>query len=702
MKRFLALLLFAGVCLNMSGCGKTVPPVAKIVPHEMTEHGNTRVDNYYWMREREDPQVIAYLEAENEYVKKKMKHTEKLQEKLFEEIKGRIKKNDESVPYREDGDYFYTRYEEGKEYQIYCRRRGSGSAPEEILLDVNELVVGDGFLSVQGVNISSGKDLLVIGIDRVGRRFYDLHFKDLSTGKMLADVIPAVTPYGAWANDNRTYFYTAKDPETLRPHQVWRHRLGTDASEDELIFEEKDSTFSCYAHKSKSKEYLFITSEQTLSSEVRYLKADDPGGEFRILQAREADHEYSVDHHAGRFYIRTNWQATNFRLMETPVVNTAKRNWREVIAHRDDVYLGGYELFDEFLVLTERAAGLNRLRVKPWNGEGEHYIEFAEPAYDAWIDVNREFDTTVLRYEYTSPITPNTVFDYDMRTREQTLMKRDEVVGGFDADAFTVERLFVTARDGEWVPLSLVYPKTLVRDGSSPFYLYGYGSYGSSESATFSAARLSMLERGFGMAIAHIRGGQEMGRRWYDDGKLMKKWNTFYDFIDCAQFMIDECYSSPDRLFAWGGSAGGLLTGVVLNEAPQLFKGVLSDVAFVDVITTMLDETIPLTTGEYDEWGNPNEKAAYDYMLSYSPYDQVKAQDYPNMLMTAGLHDSQVQYWEPAKWVAKLRAMKTDENLLLFKTNMDAGHGGQSGRFRRYRETALSYAFMLDLVGIKE
>ncbi len=702
MKHIPLFLIIIGACLTMNGCGKVEPPIAKIVPHEMVKHGHERVDDYYWMRDRENPEVIAYLEAENKYTESAMKHTRNLQDDLFDEIKGRIKKDDASVPYFEDGYYYYARYEEGKEYSIYCRRLGSLDAPEEVLLDVNDFVEGEDYLAIRGVKVSFGKDLLAFGIDRVGRRFYDLHFKDLKTGKLLDDVIPGVTPYTAWANDNRTLFYTAKDPETLRYDRIFRHVLGTDTAEDVLIYKEEDSTFGCWVEKTKSREYLLISSEQTLSTEFRFLAADDPEGEFALLLPREANHEYWVDHYAGRFYIRTNWKAKNFRLMETPVTNTEKRNWREITPNRSDVYLAGYELFKDHLVLTERFEGLNRLRIIPWSGEGEHYIEFAEPAYSARVSTNPEFDTQVLRYRYSSMITPSSVYDYDMRTQRKTLMKQDEVLGGYDAGDYKVERIFAIARDGERVPISLVYPKTLKRDGSSPFHLYAYGSYGHSMSASFSASRLSLLERGFGYAIAHVRGGQEMGRQWYEDGKLLKKWNTFNDFIDCGQYLVEQNYTSPDRLFASGGSAGGLLTGVIVNEAPELFKGVISDVPFVDVITTMLDETIPLTTGEYDEWGNPGDKTQYDYMLSYSPYDQVKAQAYPNMLMTAGLHDSQVQYWEPAKWVAKLRAMKTDDNLLIFKTNMDAGHGGQSGRFRRYHETALAYAFMLDLAGIEK
>jgi oligopeptidase B len=691
-----ALVLCVGVLIT--GCSAPEAPIAEVKPHQMEAHGQMRVDNYYWLRDRENPEVIAYLEAENSYLAAGMKHTEKLQDEIFEEIKGRIKKDDSSVPYLEAGDYRYTRFEEGKEYRIHCRRRGGLDAPEEILLDENELATDEGFFSLRSLRISSDKKLLAFGVDRVGRRFYTLHFKDLASGELLPDVIPDVSANLVWAADNRTVFYARKDPDTLRPYQILRHVLGTDPADDVLVYEEQDETFACWLSKSKSRDYLFINSDQTLSSEVRYLAATDPTGEFRVILPREEKHEYSVEHLAGRFYIRTNWEAENFRLMATPVMNTEKRNWREVVGHREDTLLVSFELFSDYLVLTERFEGLDRLRVSPWSGEGEHYIEFSEPAYMAYVSRNLEMDSHTLRYGYTSMTTPSSTFDYDLRSREQVLLKQDEVLGDYEAADYKVERLFAEARDGERVPISIVYPKGFPRDGVGPLYLYAYGSYGGSMSATFSASRLSMLERGFAFAIAHVRGGQEMGRRWYDEGKLLKKWNTFHDFIDCAQFLIDEGYTSSDRLFAMGGSAGGLLTGVVLNEAPELFRGVISDVAFVDVVTTMLDESIPLTTGEYDEWGNPNVKEYYDYMLSYSPYDQVKAQAYPHMLMTAGLHDSQVQYWEPAKWVAKLRTMKTDDNRLYLKTNMEAGHGGQSGRFRRYRETALAYAFMLDLL----
>jgi oligopeptidase B len=687
-----------GMVVVITGCESATPPVAKIQPKELVAHGDVRVDDYFWLKEREHPDVIAYLEAENEYLDKMMRHTRKLQDELFEEIKGRIKPNDETVPYLLEGYYYYSRYEEGKEYAIHCRKRGDLEAPEEITLDGNRLAEGHEYFALRGLQVSSGRDILAFGSDTFGRRFYTLRFKNLVTGKMLPDVIPDVTGRLAWANDNKTLFYSRQDPETLRPYQIYRHVLGSDVGDDVLVYQEDDETFRCYVYKTKSRELIMIASSQSLSDEYRYLDATDPTGTFTLIQPRERNHEYSVDHYAGRFYFRTNWNAENFRLMESPVSDPGKANWREVIPHREDVYLSSFEIFADFLVLSERRDALNHLRVIPWDGSQEHDLDFGEPAYLAYISTNTEFDTTVLRYGYSSMTTPRSVFDYDMIRREKTLMKQDEVVGGFDSSAYRTERLWATARDGTRVPISIVYPRELQRDGSSPLLLYGYGSYGASMDATFSSARLSLLERGFAYAIAHVRGGQELGRRWYEDGKLLRKKNTFNDFIDCAEYLVAEGYTSNDRLFAMGASAGGLLMGAVLNMRPDLFQGVVAHVPWVDVVTTMFDSSIPLTTSEYDEWGDPNDKEYYDTMLSYSPYDNVEAKDYPNLLVTTGLHDSQVQYWEPAKWVAKLRALKTDDNLLLLKTIMEAGHGGATGRFKRHKETALSYAFMLDLV----
>ena len=519
---------------------------------------------------------------------------------------------------------------------------------------------------------------------------------------MLGDVIPEVTGGMAWANDNKTLFYAKQDPATLRSYRIYRHVLGTDVSKDKLVYEETDDTFSCYVWKTKSKKFVFIGSFHTLSSEFRYVPADAPSGEFTVFLPRERDHEYSLDHYQDDFYVRTNYKAKNFRLMKTSVDKTDKRHWRDVIGHRDDVLLESFEIFEDYLVVEERENGLIQLRVRPWSGKKEHYLDFGEPAYLAYISTNPEFKTDMLRFVYTSMTTPRTTYDYNMVTRDKTLLKQDEVLGGFDSKNYKTERLYAKVRDGARVPVSLVYRKGIRKDGDNPLVLYGYGSYGNSLDASFNASRLSLLDRGFVYAIAHIRGGQELGRDWYENGKLLKKKNTFMDFIDCAEYLIDQKFTNSDKLFAMGGSAGGLLIGAVVNMRPELFHGVVTRVPFVDVVTTMLDESIPLTTGEYDEWGNPNQKEYYEYMLSYSPYDNVEAKDYPNLLITTGLHDSQVQYWEPAKWVAKLRAMKTDHNRLLIKTNMDAGHGGASGRYKRYRDTAFQYAFLLDLVGYSE
>lgn len=678
------------------------PPVAEKIPKELTIHGDTRVDDYYWLNERDNPQVIDYLTAENAYKDAVMKHTESFQKKLYDEIVGRIKKTDMSVPYKDSGYYYYSRYEEGGEYRIYCRRKGTMEAEEEILLNVNEMAEGHAYYSVAGFTVSSNNNLIAFGVDTVSRRKYTIHFKNLKTGEILADKIPITSGRAAWANDNNTVFYALKDDETLRSYKILKHVLGTDTSSDKEVFEEKDVTFSAYVYKTKSKKYLFIGSGSTLSSEYRFLDAAKPDGKFKIIQPREKDLLYGVAHYKDKFYIRTNYKAKNFRLMATPVNRTTKGNWKEVIPHRDDVLLQGFEVFKDFLVVNERINGLPNLRIMRWDKKGEHYLDFGEETYSAYIAYNPEFDTDVLRYGYTSMTTPRSVFDYNMNTKEKTLLKQQEVIGDFDSNNYHAERLYATARDGTKVPISLVYRKGLEKNGDNPLLLYGYGSYGASMDAGFSSVRLSLLDRGFVYAIAHIRGGQEMGRYWYDEGKLLKKKNTFTDFIDCAEHLIAEKFTNPDMLFAQGGSAGGLLIGAVVNMRPDLFKGVTAAVPWVDVITTMLDPNVPLTTSEYDEWGDPNKKEYYDYMLSYSPYDNVEAKDYPAMLVTTGLHDSQVQYFEPAKWVAKLRALKTDNNILLLDTDMESGHGGASGRFRRYKRTALQYAFFMDQVGIEK
>lgn len=678
------------------------PPMAKMVPTKLEKHDHIRMDNYYWLRERENPEVIKYLKVENDYTKTVMAHTEGLEQVLFEEIKGRVKQTDMSVPYKLDDYYYYTRYEEGKEYPVYCRKKASLESTEELMIDGNALAEGHEYFSIGSYVVSAGQDILAYAVDTVGRRIYSIYFKNLTTGELLPDVIPHTTGNMDWADDNATVFYSKQDPDTLRSYQIYRHVLGTDPIQDQLVYEEADETFSVQVFKTKSKQYLMIASFQTLSSEYRYVDAQNPTGPFTVFVPREHEHEYEVDHYQDRFYIRTNDHAKNFRLMTTPTTATGKEHWQEVVPHRQDVLLEDFELFRDHLVLEERKQGLVHIRIIPWGGGEEHELDFGEPAYLTYLSDNYEFNTPILRFAYTSMTTPNSIYDYDMVAREKALLKQEEVLGGFDLTNYQTERQHARADDGTEIPISLVYRKGITKDGQNPLLLYGYGSYGLSMDASFSSPRVSLLDRGFVFAIAHIRGGEELGRSWYEDGKLLNKQNTFTDFIACAEYLIREQYTNRDKIFAMGASAGGLLMGAVINKRPDLFQGIVAQVPFVDVITTMLDPTIPLTTGEYDEWGNPNQKEYYDYIVLYSPYDNVEAKAYPHLLVTTGLHDSQVQYWEPAKWVAKMRAVKTDSHRLLLKTNMDAGHGGASGRFQRYKELAFQYTFLLDLAGIKE
>lgn len=643
--------------------------------------------------------MLNYLTAENEYLEASLKHTEPLQEKLYEEMVGRIKQDDESVPYQENGYWYYTRYEKGKEYPIYCRKKETLESPEEILLNVNELAEGYAYFQVRGLKVSEDNNLLAYGVDTVSRRRYTLYLKDLRTGKIIDRTVPNTEGYVAWANDNKTFFYSMKDSVTLRSDRIFRHALGTDPADDVLVFTEKDETFSSGIFKTKSKKYLVIYSHSTLTNDYRILDAGEPAGAFKIFTPRQRGLEYRIEHFKDKFYVVTNFEAPNFRLMETPEKQTAKLHWKEKIPNRKDTLLQDIDVFSNYLVLSERANANTLMRVIDQRSGAKHYLNFGEAAYTISSSVNLDFDTEWLRYGYSSLTTPASTYDYNMRTREKKLLKQQEVVGGYTSEDYVTERLWAQARDGVKVPLSIVYKKGISKDGKNPTLLYGYGSYGYSTDPYFSSTRLSLLDRGFIFAIAHIRGGQEMGRQWYEDGKMFKKKNTFTDFVDCAEYLIDEGFTSPDHLFAMGGSAGGLLMGAVVNMSPELFKGVVAKVPFVDVVTTMLDDDIPLTTGEFDEWGNPDVMESYLYMLEYSPYDQVKAQDYPNILVTTGLHDSQVQYWEPAKWVAKLREMKTDNNQLLLRTNMETGHGGASGRFEVYREIAQEYAWLLDLAG---
>lgn len=679
-------------------------PVAKIIPKTLEKHGDIRVDNYYWLNDRENPEVIDYLNKENEYYNKMTAHTKEFQKDLFEEMKGRIKEDDQSVPYLYNGYYYITRFETGKDYPIYSRKKGSLTEKEEILFDCNELAKGKSFFQLGGMSISPDNKFVVYSTDFVGRRIYTLQIKNLETGEILKDKIANVDGRGIWANDNKTIFYTTQDKVTLRSDKVYKHKLGSDAKNDLLIFNEKDDTYNVSISKEKSKKYIVIESGSTLTTEFRTLLADTPDGEFKVFQPRVRGLEYSISHFDDSFYIVTNKDnATNFKLMKTPENATSKENWKDVITHRNDVLIEDIDIFKDYLVVSERNNGLNKIRIMPWSGKGEYYLPFESETYTAYTSTNVDFDTDILRYGYQSLATPSSVVDFNMKTKTREVKKEQEVLGGkFDKNNYTEERIWATATDGTKIPISVIYKKGLKKDGENPLLLYAYGSYGASMDAYFSSTRLSLLDRGFVYAIAHIRGGEDLGRRWYEDGKLLKKKNTFTDFIDCSKFVIAQKYTSPEHLYAEGGSAGGLLMGAIVNMAPELYNGIIAQVPFVDVVTTMLDDSIPLTTGEYDEWGNPNEKEYYDYMKSYSPYDNVKAQAYPNMYVSTGLHDSQVQYWEPAKWVAKLRATKIDKNVLFLDTNMDAGHGGASGRFEALKELSKEFTFLLDLEGIEK
>ena len=716
--------IFAALCVAIYGCGASkpasgpeepaadadepaasekrppAPPRAERKPVELETHGHVRVDPYYWMRDRENEDVIRYLEEENAYLREVMADTDDLQDRIFEEIRARIREDDSSVPYRRGDYYYYRREEQGNDYPIYARKKGSLDAPEEVILDVNELAADHDYYDIRGMAVSDDHSVLAFAADTVGRRIATIYFVDLETGEMLDDEIPEVTGNLAWAADDRTIFYARQDPETLRSFQIYRYELGGDPDDAKLVFEEEDPTFRTWVSRTRSRDYLLIASHHTTASEYRYLRADDPGGQWEVILPRERGHEYSVEHAGESFYIRTNDEAQNFRLVRAPVGDARRERWEEVVPHRSEVYLESVLTFRDHVVVGEREDGLVTFRILPRGGGDERVITFDESAYTASPGQNAEFDTGTFRLEYTSLTTPTSVYDYDVETGERELKKRDEVLGGFDPDDYRTERLYATARDGTSVPISLVYREDLCDGGPQPLLLYAYGSYGASVDASFSSLRLSLLDRGFAYAIAHVRGGQELGRGWYDDGKLLNKKNTFYDFIDASEHLVSEGFTEPSQLYALGGSAGGLLIGAVINERPDLYHGVIAAVPFVDIVTTMLDDSIPLTTNEYDEWGNPNEREYYEYMLSYSPYDQVRNQDYPHMLVTSGLHDSQVQFWEPTKWVAKLRHEKTGDSRLLLRTHMEAGHGGASGRYRRWRDRALEYAFLLDLAGL--
>ena len=690
-----------------------LPPDAIKKPYAMTEHGHTRVDNYYWMRLTDEQksaekfdshaqEVVDYINSENDYTQSNLAHTKQFQKDLYHEIVGRIKKDDQSVPYLDNGYYYYTRYEKGKEYAIRCRKKGSLDGKEEILLDENVLAEGHDYFAIGGMSVSPDNQWLAYGVDTVSRRRYTVHFKNVSTGDVLDQTIPNTTGGVAWANDNRTVFYTTKNEVTLLSEKIWRHKMGSNATNDELVYHEKDESYYTGVYRSKSGEYIIIYNSSTLVSDYHILNANDPDGNFKNFSPRGTEHEYSINHYDDKFYIITNWEAKNNRLMETSENETNMDKWTEILAHRNDVHLLGMEIFKDHLVLSERKEGLRGLRVIHQHSGKDEYIDFGEQTYTARISVNEEYNTNILRYSYTSMVTPSSTYDYNMDTGELTLLKQSEVVGGYDQDAYHSERRYAIAEDGQKVPISLVYKTNLITDDPQNLLLYAYGSYGSTRDPYFSSTRLSLLDRGFIYAIAHVRGSQIYGRQSYDDGKMLKKKNTFTDFIDAGRYLVEEGYTDSEHLFAEGGSAGGLLIGAVVNMAPDLWKGAIAAVPFVDVITTMLDPSIPLTSNEWDEWGDPREKKYYDYMLSYSPYDQIKDRNYPNLLVTSGFFDSQVQYWEPLKYVAKLRDNWQSENKLYLHMNMDAGHGGKSGRFRRYREVALEYAFMFDLVGIRE
>ena len=677
------------------------PPKAKKVPKELVKHDDVRLDNYYWLNDKENKDVISYLEAENTYYDSLTKHTKEFQESLFQEMKGRIKEDDSSVPYKLNGYWYSTRYVIGGEYPLYSRFKENLEATEEIIFNCNDMAKGHDYFSLGGIAISPNNKLAAFGVDTVSRRQYTLQIKDLETGLILDDNIENTTGGGVWANDNKTLFYTRKDPVTLRSDKIYKHKLGTPTSEDVLIFHEEDDTFSTFVYRTKSKKYLVIGSFSTLTSEFQILSTDNPDGDFEIFSPRERGLEYTIFHYEDSFYILTNKdKAENFKLMRTSEEKTNSEHWQEFIAHREDVLLEDIDIFKEYYVLSERENGLNKIRIIKWDGTGEYFLPFKSETYTAYVGSNPDFDTEILRYSYNSMSTPSSVIDFNMRTKAKEIKKEQEVLGGlFDKENYKEERLWATARDGVKVPMSLVYRKDTVLGENTPILQYAYGSYGSTIDPYFSTVRLSLLDRGFVFAIAHIRGGEYLGRRWYETGKLLQKKNTFTDFIDCSKFLIAQNMTSANHLYAMGGSAGGLLMGAIINMQPDIYNGVIAAVPFVDVVTTMLDDSIPLTTGEYDEWGNPNEKDYYDYMKSYSPYDNVIAQEYPNMLVTTGLHDSQVQYFEPAKWVAKLRELKTDNHILLMNTNMEAGHGGASGRFESLREVAKEYAFLLDLEG---
>jgi oligopeptidase B len=678
------------------------PPKAKKIPKELKIHNDVRVDDYFWLNDRKDKEVIKYLTAENLYYDAMTAKYKAFENVLFEEMKARIKEDDESVPYKYNGYWYIVKYQIGKDYPVYIRRKDSLDNTDELLFDCNIMAEGHEYFKLAGLSVSPDNTMISFGIDLTGRRNYTLQIKSLITNNVFSDVIKNTTGSATWANDNQTLFYTKKDKKTLRSDKIYKHKLGNPVAKDKVIFKEDDDTFGVAIYKSKSKKYLIIACYSTLTNEYHILNADTPDEKFKIFQKRIRGLEYSISHYDNQFYIVTNADdAVNFKLMKTNEANTFIANWQDVLPHREDVLIEDIDIFKEFLVVSERTNGLNLIRIMRWDEKEDYYLPFDNETYTAHTSTNVDFDTIILRYGYTSMTTPSSTIDFNMVTKEKTVLKEQEVLGGqFDKDNYQSERIWATSEEGIKIPMSMVYRKGIIKDSKNPVLMYAYGSYGHTLDPYFSSIRLSLLDRGFIYVIAHVRGGEYLGRPWYENGKLLKKKNTFTDFIDCSKYLIELKYTSPKHLYALGGSAGGLLIGAVINEAPELYNGVISAVPFVDVVTTMLDDSIPLTTGEYDEWGNPNDKVYYDYIKTYSPYDNVKSQNYPNILVTTGLHDSQVQYWEPAKWVAKLRDMKTDTNKLLLKTNMKAGHGGASGRFEALKEDAEEYAFLLDLENI--
>ena len=697
----------------MSSCSEAlVPPVPKKESYEITTHGDKRIDNYYWMRlsdeqkksknpDEQTKAVIAYIDQENNYTQKSLLHTNKIQENLYDEIVARIQKDDETVPYLDNGYFYYSRYEEGKEYAIYCRRKGSLDSEEQIILDGNELSKGFDYFAVGGRSVSPDNNWLAYSLDTLSRRFYTIYFKNLSSGKVLKHSIPNTSGSVAWANDNQTIFYTSKNQVTLLSEKIYRHKLDTSHEKDVLVYEETDNEFYTGVYRSKSGKFIIIWNSSTLVSDYHILDSDNPNGNFISFTPRGEKHEYDIAHYNKKFYIMTNYEAENNRLMETPDNATDISNWKEIISHDNHVHLLDMEIFDNHLVINQRKNGLRGIRIINQTSGEDEILNFGENTYAAFFSTNKAFKTNILRYSYSSLVTPWSTYDYNMDTGEKNLMKQDQILGGYKQKNYFSERLYAKARDGKQIPISIVYNKKYKKDNPQNLLLYAYGSYGSTVDPYFNSARLSLLDRGFIFAIAHVRGSQIYGRQSYEDGKLFNKKNTFFDFIDAGKFLISNGYTKSNKLFCSGGSAGGLLIGAVVNMEPNLWKGAIAEVPFVDVVTTMLDPSIPLTSNEWDEWGDPREKDYYNYMLSYSPYDQVKKYNYPNLLVTSGFFDSQVQYFEPLKWVAKLREYWQGENKLYLHMEMDAGHGGKSGRFRRYKEVALQYAFLLDLAGVE-